>query len=73
MGNTHTIYRALPTLRPFASSNTITTLPALATLRNYHRRPFHNTAIMSTPAVKSSFDPKDMVCPNFSMPYQKYL
>jgi len=60
IGNTF-ISRALPTFRPLASSNT--TLPALATLRNYHhthRRVFHNTAIMSTPTVKSSFDPKDM-------------
>ena len=63
ISNHSTISRALPTSRLFASYKN--TLPALAALPKYHhnhtlRTSFHNTAIMSTPAVRSVFDPKDM-------------
>lgn len=63
ISNHSTISRALPTSR--LSSSYKNTLPALAALPKYHhnhtlRTSFHNTAIMSTPAVRSVFDPKDM-------------
>lgn len=63
ISNHQTIFRALPTSRLLSSSRN--NLPTLAALPKYHhnhtlRTSFHNTAIMSTPAVRSAFDPKDM-------------